>query len=221
MLLRLVAESLPNGVLVVDHNRGIVLANQQIERQFDYCRNDLLGQSIDLLLPEGGLTESSQTIGLEQKLSGRRRDGLEFPIAVTLSPLKVEQGLFTLVSVVDLTERQRARAGREPGDRSESGVRATHCGTLGSVHQSAGRSGDRIDSRRDSPDRRDARRGSLQFLQDHRWRAARSDRLVGPTRCRRSYRHDAVQRSPAVDAGHDSRRERGVLLVARRRPERG
>jgi formate hydrogenlyase transcriptional activator len=105
VLLRLVAESLPNGVLVVDHNRGIVLANQQIERQFDYCRNDLLGQSIDLLLPEGGLTESSQTIGLEQKLSGRRRDGLEFPIAVTLSPLKVEQGLFTLVSVVDLTER--------------------------------------------------------------------------------------------------------------------
>jgi len=106
VLLRLVAESLPNGVLVVDHNRGIVLANQQIERQFDYCRNDLLGQSINLLLPEGGLTESSQTIGLKQKLSGRRRDGLEFPIAVTLSPLKVEQGLFTLVSVVDLTERQ-------------------------------------------------------------------------------------------------------------------
>jgi formate hydrogenlyase transcriptional activator len=106
VLLRLVAESLPNGVLVVDHNRGIVLANQQIERQFDYCRNDLLGQSIDLLLPGGGLTESSQTIGLEHKLSGRRRDGLEFPIAVTLSPLKVEQGLFTLVSVVDLTERQ-------------------------------------------------------------------------------------------------------------------
>jgi PAS domain-containing protein len=53
VLLRLVAESLPNGVLVVDHKRGIVLANQQIERQFDYSRNDLLGQSIDLLLPEG------------------------------------------------------------------------------------------------------------------------------------------------------------------------
>ena len=86
VLLRLVAESLPNGVLVVDHNRGIVLANQQIERQFDYSRNDLLGQSIDLLLPGGSLTESSQTIGLEQKLSGRRRDGLEFPIAVTLEP---------------------------------------------------------------------------------------------------------------------------------------
>ncbi len=106
VLLRLVAESLPNGVLVVDHNRGIVLANQQIERQFDYSRNDLLGQSIDLLLPDAGITESSPTIGLEHKLSGRRRDGLEFPIAVTLSPLKVEQALFTLVSVVDLTERQ-------------------------------------------------------------------------------------------------------------------
>ena len=106
VLLRLVAESLPNGVLVVDQNRGIVLANQQIERQFDYSRSDLLGQSIDLLLPDAGITESSPTIGLEHKLSGRRRDGLEFPIAVTLSPLKVEQALFALVSVVDLTERQ-------------------------------------------------------------------------------------------------------------------
>jgi len=106
VLLRLVAESLPNGVLVVDHNRGIVLANQQIERQFDYSRSDLLGQSIDLLLPDAGIMESSPTIGLEHKLSGRRRDGLEFPIAVTLSPLKVEQALFTLVSIVDLTERQ-------------------------------------------------------------------------------------------------------------------
>ena len=106
VLLRLVAESLPNGVLVVDHNRGIVLANQQIERQFDYSRNDLLGRSIDLLLPAAGITASSPTIGLEHKLSGRRRDGIEFPIAITLSPLKVEQALFTLVSIVDLTERQ-------------------------------------------------------------------------------------------------------------------
>jgi len=105
-MLRLVAESLPNGVLVVDHKRAIVLVNQQIERQFDYERNELLGQSLNFLLPEARLDDAGETIGLEQKLSGRRRDGLEIPIAITISPLKVEQGVFALVSVVDLTEQR-------------------------------------------------------------------------------------------------------------------
>jgi PAS domain S-box-containing protein len=104
--LRLMAESLPNGLLVVDHDGAIVLANQQIERQFDYRRNELLGQPIDLLVPEVTHTEDSQAaIGLEHKVSGRRRDGREFPIEITLNPLKVDHGVFTLVSVVDLTER--------------------------------------------------------------------------------------------------------------------
>ena len=106
VLLRLVAESLPNGVLVVDHNRGIVLANQQIERQFDYCRSELLGQSLDLLLPDASLNESMQACGIEQRLSGRCRNGRQFPIAITLNPLNVEEALFTLVSVVDLTESE-------------------------------------------------------------------------------------------------------------------
>ena len=105
VLLRLVAESLPNGVLVVDHEGAIVLANQQIERQFDHCRSDLLGQSLAVLVPDARLIEQGQAIGLEHKFSGRRRDGHEFPIEVTLNPLKVDRGLFTLVSIVDLTER--------------------------------------------------------------------------------------------------------------------
>ncbi len=106
VLLRTVAESLPNGVLVVDRDETIVLANQQIERQFDYCRNELLGQPLDALIPGATLNERGQITSLDRKLSGRRRDGREFPIEVTLNPLKVDQGLFTLVSVVDLTERQ-------------------------------------------------------------------------------------------------------------------
>ena len=105
--LRLMAESLPNGVLVVDHEGAIVLANQQIERQFDYCRNDLFGQPVGLLVPEVRLADYGPVAtGLEHKLSGRRRDGREFPIEITLNPLKVDQGAFTIVSVVDLTERR-------------------------------------------------------------------------------------------------------------------
>ena len=118
VLLRVVAESLPNGVLVVDHGGAIVLVNQQIERQFDYGRNELLGQSIDLLMPDAALTQAGQASGLEHRLAGRRRDGHEFPIEVTLNPLKVDQGLFTLVSVVDLTERREIeQAATEALDR--------------------------------------------------------------------------------------------------------
>jgi PAS domain S-box-containing protein len=118
VLLRVVAESLPNGVLVVDPDGAIVLVNQQIERRFDYCRNELLGQSVDVLLPEARLTESSQAVGLERKLSGRHRDGRDFPIEVTLNPLKVDQGLFTIISVVDLTERrEREQAASQALDR--------------------------------------------------------------------------------------------------------
>jgi len=118
VLLRVVAESLPNGVLVVDPDGSIVLANQQIERQFDYSRNDLLGQSVNVLMPAARLTEQSQAISLDHNLSGRRRDGREFPIEVTLNPLKVDQGLFMLVSVVDLTERRELeQAASEALDR--------------------------------------------------------------------------------------------------------
>jgi PAS domain S-box-containing protein len=101
-----VAESLPHGVVVVDGDGAIVLVNQQIERQFDYCRGELLGQSVDLLFPDACISETGPSLGAERTLSGRRHDGREFPIEVTLNPLKVEQGLFTLVSVVDLTERR-------------------------------------------------------------------------------------------------------------------
>jgi PAS domain S-box-containing protein len=118
VLLRVVAESLPNGVLVVDHGGAIVLVNQHIERQFDYGRNELLGQSIDLLMPDAALIQAGQAIGLEHKVAGRHRDGHEFPIEVTLNPLKVDQGLFTLVSVVDLTERREIeQAANEALDR--------------------------------------------------------------------------------------------------------
>jgi PAS domain S-box-containing protein len=106
VLLRVVAESLPHGVVVVDGDGAIVLVNQQIERQFDYCRGELLGQSVDLLFPDACISETGRSLGAERTLSGRRHDGREFPIEVTLNPLKVEQGLFTLVSVVDLTERR-------------------------------------------------------------------------------------------------------------------
>jgi formate hydrogenlyase transcriptional activator len=117
-VLQLASESLPHGMLVVDPDGVIVLVNQQIERQFGYCRAELIGQSPDILLPEALLGEyalhsqgfdvipEGPTIGVGRHLSGRRRDGSDFPVEITLSRLHVGQCGFVVASVVDLTARR-------------------------------------------------------------------------------------------------------------------
>jgi len=117
-LFRLVAESLPSGVLLVDSAGLIMLANQQIELQFGYTRDELIAQSIDMLLPashraahaahrEGFMTmPRARPMGAGRDLFGRRRDGSEFPIEVGLRPMATEHGTFVLAVVVDLTARR-------------------------------------------------------------------------------------------------------------------
>src|SRR5262245_37461460 len=117
-VLQLAAESLPHGMLVVNPDGAIVLVNQQIERQFGYCRNDLVGQSVDLLLPGALLGEyalhsqsfdtapEARTMGVDQKLYGHCRDGSEFPVEITLNNMQIGQAVFVVASVVDLTARR-------------------------------------------------------------------------------------------------------------------
>jgi formate hydrogenlyase transcriptional activator len=117
-VLQLAAESLPHGMLVVNPNGAIVLVNQQIERQFGYCRTELIGQSVDRLLPEALLGEyalhsqsfdtvpEARTMGVDQTLFGRRRDGSEFPVEITLNSMQIGQAVFVAASVVDLTARR-------------------------------------------------------------------------------------------------------------------
>src|SRR5262245_37599739 len=95
-ILQLAADSLPNGVLVAGSDGGIVLANHQIERQFGYSRSELIGRSIDMLLPEAELGEpgfpatvEANSIDSDETLYGRRRDGSEFPVEVSVNTLKV------------------------------------------------------------------------------------------------------------------------------------
>ncbi len=113
------AESLPNGVLVVSPDGTLALVNRQIEQQFGYARDELLGQPVDMLLPDSvrGLhlrhrasfmaAPVAGPMGLGTDLFARRRDGSIFPVEVGLNPIETAQGTFVVVGVVDITARRQ------------------------------------------------------------------------------------------------------------------
>jgi PAS domain S-box-containing protein len=117
-LFRLAAESLPSGVLVVGPEGAIVAVNRELERQFGYTREELIGQPVDILLPEAVRpshaahrqrfqeTPEVRPMGAGSELHGRRRDGTEFPVEISLNPLPGTDGAFVLASVVDITARR-------------------------------------------------------------------------------------------------------------------
>jgi formate hydrogenlyase transcriptional activator len=117
-LIRIVGQSLPGGVLVVDAAGMITLANEQVERAFGYSPGELIGQSIDILIPQSRRAAhaahreafmampEARPMGAGRDLLGRRRDGSEFPVEVGLSPLATEHGSFVLAVVVDITARR-------------------------------------------------------------------------------------------------------------------
>ena len=140
-LARAVAESMPGGVLVVDAAGVIALANRQIESQFGYSCAELVGQSIDILLPESSraahaahrasvmATPDARPMGTARELLCRRRDGSEFWAEVGLSPLTTEGG-----NVRARRSSSRARhlkskrqSGRLPRDNSSSSGSSPSC----------------------------------------------------------------------------------------------
>ena len=117
---RLVVESVPNGIIVVDKSGKIVLVNQRAEQIFNYTREEFQELGIEDLVPishrasHSGLRESfhgkpeSRAMGAGRDLFARRKGGSEFPAEIALTPLPGEDGMLILASVVDITERKNA-----------------------------------------------------------------------------------------------------------------
>jgi PAS domain S-box-containing protein len=119
---RSVLERAPDAFLVVDEGGVIHLANEQCEKLFGYARAELVGQSVDILVPDDvrphhpGLRASfhraptTRAMGALRELHGRRKDGSLFPVDIALSPVPARDGagIQVAVSVRDVTERKHA-----------------------------------------------------------------------------------------------------------------
>jgi PAS domain S-box-containing protein len=115
---RSLLESAPDGVVIAGQNGRIVIVNRQIETLFGYERGDLIGQSVEVLIPER-FRESHvahraayqaaprpRPMGMGLELFGRRKDGSEFPVEVSLSPVRTQDGPLVSVAIRDSTVRR-------------------------------------------------------------------------------------------------------------------
>ncbi len=113
-------ESTPDAIIMANESGRIVLANSQAEALFGYERGELLGQLVELLLPSryrgGHVTHRSgyfaqprtRSMGAGLELYGRRRDGNEFPVEISLSPLQTDEGMLVMSAIRDISEQKRA-----------------------------------------------------------------------------------------------------------------
>jgi hypothetical protein len=112
-------EALPDAIVAVDYKGSIVQVNSQALELFGYARGELVGQKVELLVPESYRREhkrhrenyadapKTRRMGAELDLYGRRKNGSEFPVEVSLSPISTEKGTFVLSAIRDISDRKR------------------------------------------------------------------------------------------------------------------
>jgi PAS domain S-box-containing protein len=117
---RLAVDAFPNGMVMVDSGGRIVMVNAETLRLFGYERSELIGRSIEMLVPprfRAGHPQfrddftahpGTRAMGVGRDLSGLRKDGTEFPVEVGLNPLKTNDGVMVLSVIVDISERKQA-----------------------------------------------------------------------------------------------------------------
>jgi PAS domain S-box-containing protein len=113
-------EAAPDAMVVVNQGGEIVLLNVQAEKQFGYSRDELVGQKVKNIIPEGfaerliadgtrtAAEALAQQIGTGIELTGRRKNGSDFPIEIMLSPLESAEGILVTAAIRDISVRKRA-----------------------------------------------------------------------------------------------------------------
>jgi PAS domain S-box-containing protein len=113
-------EAAPDAMVVVNQSGEIVLLNVQVEKQFGYRADELVGQKVKDIIPEGfaerliadgtrsAAEALTQQIGTGIELSGRRKDGSEFPVEIMLSPLESADGIVVTAAIRNITVRKKA-----------------------------------------------------------------------------------------------------------------
>ena len=126
---RLVVESSPNGLLMVDEEGIIRMVNRQVDQLFGYERSELIGQPVEILVPQSMranhagdrvdfFTHSeSRAMGRGRDLYGVRKDGREIPLEIGLSPIPTPTGMKVLASVLDISERKRIQEHLQKAER--------------------------------------------------------------------------------------------------------
>jgi PAS domain S-box-containing protein len=113
-------EAAPDAMVVVNSDGEILLLNVQAEKQFGYSRDELVGQKVKNIIPEGfaerliadgtrsAAEALAQQIGTGIELYGRRKDGSDFPIEIMLSPLESAEGILVTAAIRDISVRKNA-----------------------------------------------------------------------------------------------------------------
>src|SRR6266705_4865862 len=133
-------EAAPDAMVCVADGGRIALVNAQTERLFGYGRGELVGQPVEMLVPDGvrdahpGHRAGYMTdprprpMGAGMELSGRRRDGSTFPAEISLSAIDTDQGILVTAAVRDVTERRQAH---ETAARLASIIQSSHDAVIG------------------------------------------------------------------------------------------